>query len=279
MCDLTTIVKDHMKTLMRVFEQDLADYNMKEVTTKCLNTAVLVLYMFLGARALHHTFYCDVENVAARANEFQNRQQAAVFWNQMQRHIHHCRNSCLRKPKNAAKDAVKGGAKRTPKSLPDTSRCLYYIMITHAETPDHGMFPGHVFILDKSYQEGMVNYDMYQSYIQEYDLAQYIGMNSGSTRKSHAYVQTLLDGLHAFFTKKVWDKECSAWWQLLTHVNGEAFEGYPIQNTIFFCYQEIPIHHCTTKLAHMLRERAMMQKDPATQQELKRIVQKLKDAK
>lgn len=271
MCDLTTIVKDHMKTLMRLFEEDLADYNMKQMTTKCLNTAVLIMYMFLGARALHHTYYCDVDNVVARANDFRNRQQTTLFWQQMQRNIARCKKSIL---KNDQTRATIQRAKQEKK--PKDERCLYYIMITHAETPDHGMFPGHVFILDKTTIPHL-KYDLYQSYVQEYDLTQFISMNSGTTRKSEAYVHDIMHGLQTFFTKKVWDKECSAWWRMLTHVNGEVFEGYPIENTLFFCYQEIPIRHCTHKLGQLLRERipSVREQDPVMHAELNRIVQKL----
>lgn len=264
MCDLTFIIKDHMKTLMRVFEQDLADYNMKQMTTKCLNTAVLVLYMFLGARALHHTYYCDVENVMARATDFRNRQQTALFWQQMQRNIARCKKSIMKETKY-------------PRG---STRALYYIMITHAETPNHGMFPGHVFILDKSHSP-LLKYDLYQSYIHEYDLSQFISMNSGTTHKSEAYVKDLMDGLQRFFTKKAWDKECTAWWQLLTQVDGTSFEGYPIENTIFFCYQEIPVYQCTDQLIHMLRQRlsvASRPQDPMLYDEIKTIVQKLESS-
>jgi hypothetical protein len=66
MCDIAYLIKDHVTALMQVLTVELREYDMQLVTTKCLNTAVMMMYLLLGKRALDVTRHCDVRNVTKR---------------------------------------------------------------------------------------------------------------------------------------------------------------------------------------------------------------------
>jgi hypothetical protein len=230
-CPLASVVRAHLAFIMRLFDADLSEYNMRQVTTKCLNTAVLTLYMLLGKRALDHTRYCDVENILAR----RARDTPASFWATMVANIAEVRRQVLRR-----------GRERAPK--------LFYCMITSAEVPGHGVFPGHVFVIRKS-EDG--RFDLYQSYIHEFDLNQFMQRNaSGGTALPRAKVAAILDGLlDVFQNRPVWDAAASAWWKALSTVDAERFEGYPIRDTLYFCGRVVTVKQCTDTLERLLAQK------------------------
>ena len=78
MCDIGYIIRDHVPALMQVLTNELREYNMELMTTKCLNTAVMMMYLMLGARALEYTRQCDVRAVRGRVREGGEPASAAV---------------------------------------------------------------------------------------------------------------------------------------------------------------------------------------------------------
>jgi hypothetical protein len=69
MCDLAYLIQDHLPAVFQLFsnEPDLAPYGIGGSSrTKCLSTAVLMMYLYLGRDAMQHTAFCDVPNVRKR---------------------------------------------------------------------------------------------------------------------------------------------------------------------------------------------------------------------
>ena len=153
-CDLGYIIRRNVALLMQVFDDELKEYDMQLVTTKCLNTAVLVMFMMLGEHALSYTRSCDIPNV----------------------HVRYSKNDKSIPQTLAFKDAIISQA--------ETVRTLYYIMITDGKVLniDKGdsVFPGHVCIVEKIPQQAgeLARYYMYQSYITKYNLDEHIKMNN-----------------------------------------------------------------------------------------------------
>jgi hypothetical protein len=227
-CDLASVVKDHIKLLMQVFDSDLKEYGMQLITTQCLNTAVTLMYAFLGNKALAHTRYCDVKNVQSRYSlnpaELSKREVISFA------------NSIL-----------------NPRLQ---LRTLYYVMITdvkmhHPTNNTFVEFPGHVFIIDINPScRGESNTPecyIYQSYIMAYQF-------KGAERVRYPTLKTIVNGLQHMFNTPVWDTICSQTWETITGIKADEFEGYSREN-IHFCYRTTKIKHCTEILEKMLQEK------------------------
>jgi hypothetical protein len=234
MCDIGYIVKDHLDAIIQVLTNRLTEYNMQILTTKCLNTAVMMMYLLLGADALQTTRHCDVENVRTR-------HQSNPYPSQS----------------NASGDAAI--ALRNDISA-CRKRALFYVMITDGkmphvngvDTPDK-YFPGHVFVIERL-QRGSCN--IYQSYINKYDMAGHIDM-SGSLSNGSGHMQELMNGLVAMMGKIAWDRECSDFWVKLTNVNAEhaqQFEGHIINNNLLMCYKKVETGNCVSKLKKLVND-------------------------
>ena len=83
-CDLGNIIRGHMPAMMQLLADELKEYNMSMVLTKCLNTAVIMWYLFLGGRCLGEQDryqnedegrascsieYCDARSVQSRGRK------------------------------------------------------------------------------------------------------------------------------------------------------------------------------------------------------------------
>lgn len=236
-CNLGYIMKDHMELLMDIFNKDLAEYNMNNVTTKCLNTAVLTMFSFIGMNALEHTRHCDVQNVQNRYNSTKRRETP----NQIS----------LRLAKTFRKKILKEG--------PKNKHVLYYVMYTDADDmkkPDgtSQSFPGHVFVIDKSFDFdiGKPVYNIYQSYINQYDLKGAIDRNNKQMMFDYQSLDRFSASTIKLFESATWTEDTSEFWKALTFVDAKEFEGCNIANKILFCFREIPIETCTRTFKDLL---------------------------
>lgn len=234
-CDLGNIIRKHMKFIMKVFQPELQEYHMNEVVTKCLNTAVTTMFLFLGKSALTYTRECDVQAVQER------------------------------RKKNKTKDMDLILVENFTKAMmqPNDQRHLYYIMITDSNIPHvesskpDVMFPGHVFVLDK-YTDPVENkpcYNMYQSYINEYDLNGAITRNKNSMHGNYDDILKLTENIDHMFRHGIWDQKVIEFWKWLTFVDSEELRYHIIRGHIFFCYREIPVTSCTNILYQKLQEK------------------------
>lgn len=68
LCDIGYVIRDHIPALMQLLTNELTQYRMELLTTKCLNTAVMVWYLFLGERedTFNDASVCDSRSVQAK---------------------------------------------------------------------------------------------------------------------------------------------------------------------------------------------------------------------
>lgn len=225
MCDIGYIVMHHIDAVLQVLTNRLRDYHMKMIKTKCLNTAVMMMYLMLGTEAMGTVHKCDVQNVRSR-----------------------------RKAKGDAMPTTGEIARNLKAAIQSkvAERALYYVMITDGKmapvTPERAgqtaYFPGHVFVIERL-KRGTCN--LYQSYINQYDMAENIKDNKSLSigRKRMTF---LLDGLVSLMEKNAWDAECTKFWKELTNVDAPQFEGFQIHGTLLMCFRQVVTNNCLSKL-------------------------------
>lgn len=260
MCDLGYIIKDHMKLLMKLFGSDLADFGLQHSpnVTKCLNTAVMTMFSFLGQPGMDHANFCDVTVVENRYKKYGDKsiQNMDVF------------------------------SRNILKSSP-TTRKLYYVMFTSAELPhvdgekQQVSFPGHVFVFDKSYNKDtkQPKFNMYQSYINQYDLEGAIRKNNNSLEISYKDMEYIVNSMIYFFHNGIWDVNVSKFWKKLTYTDAAEYENHIITGNILFCCRIVNVKSCTSTLLRLLADKKIQEDtlSAAEKNELETLVKKLTD--
>lgn len=231
-CELGMFIKDKMPMLMQLFHKELASYNMRMLTSKCLNTAIMIFYMFLGEEAIKHISYCDVKNVLQR---YHLDQRQSLY------KLHAFKKELL--------------------STRNTHRKLFYVMITgglvhQSHNGNTLKFPGHVFVIEKiNRPHQLPSYIVYQSYIRNYKLKDHYLMNNNSLEYSYFTITEIVHGLQSLFTLGEWTKQTTRFWKKLAHADEANFEGYELKGFIHFCYRSIEVRHCFKVLKEKLKEK------------------------
>lgn len=254
-CDLGDLLKDHFSMLIDIFKTDLKQLGVESVYTKCLYTAVTVLYLICGHSAISGSLQCYVNNVKSRMAK-KNKNEKEMFI------------------KDNVKQAVSSILKK------ERRRMVYFIMITNSELPHpkdkhkEEFFPGHVFVIDKQImKEGNKPiYRIYQSYINKYTLEDYskkINNDTGDLYNEYSYerMQEFIKNLSYFMNSKIWDARNVSFWKDFTLVDASNFEGYPIQPYIHFCYNVLPALRCKQGLYDLLQEKRTQNKIPVMYRE------------
>ena len=239
-CNLAMIMKEHIKAIIQLMTLELREYNMQLLTTKCLNTAVTIMYMYFGTSALEITRFCDVTHV----NEYYSKY--------------------VKDGRAASTDEIKLNSwAHLKKTLLDPSskgRSLHYIMMTDGDmmgAADTKYFPGHVFVIEKIPKgDGKFSFNIYQSYINQYDLNGSFYIKTDKDRKptvarSLNGMQKLCDGFDHFIKEQAWTRECIAFWKELTGVDVSEYSGYTKSN-ILLCARQAPVLHCAEFLKTFL---------------------------
>lgn len=260
MCDMGYLIADHVTALMQVVTNELPQYTMQVITTKCLNTAVMVMYLFLGRSALEHTEFCDVSSVRKRRSVASSDPSQEVWKALMKDALEGHYTSPL--ADHAEETKRMGGALARKPALPREPvldapgmRVLYYVMITNGTltrmegtakvgNPDTREFPGHVFVIEKL-PRGTFN--LYQSYISHFKLNDVIRINS-SYSLSHKQMQGIMMGIKGIFDRRIWDAESTKAWQKLSHVSEKRFEGYMFGGKVLTCYSRKNTDVCIDEL-------------------------------
>lgn len=248
--------------LIDIFKLDLRKNGVESVYTKCLYTAVTILYLICGNSAIEGSMKCYVDTVKDRMAKIPNKEEF-IF-----KSINDAKNSILED---------------------DNKRTVYFVMITNSELPyEKGnankpdeFFPGHVFVIDKQKKrkENLPSYKIYQSYINQYTLQDYSSKklkekkqnmkqnmkyiknnaNNNDEDEERLYMdydynrmKNFLMKLTRFINSKTWDKENCEFWKEFTLVDAQNFLGYPIQPYIHFCYNALPALHCKKGLFDLL---------------------------
>lgn len=230
-CDLGYVIRDKITLLMQIFDKELADYRMQMMTTKCLNTAVLIMYMFLAEGALVHTAYCDVPAVKLR-------------YSKANMSVPEC---------NRFKTKLL--------DVSDKDRQLFYVMITDGKAKNHTSsldFPGHVCVIEKTpatKPNGLPRFFMYQSYIRSYRFHEHVAMNDGDIELSYPAIVEYANCVQTMFVGGVWTRETTLFWQKYVHVDESDYEGYTFAGHIHFCYRAVPINTCAQRLIKKLENK------------------------
>lgn len=221
------LVKQYIKPLMQLLSAMLSEYNMRLVQTKCLNTAVMFMYLFFGHKALSMTQYCDVRNVVYRHTSLYDDNIAIV--------------------ERMKKDILKQASQRY----------VYYVMLTDGEfrKPDGTkvFFPGHVFIIEKVPCSQGQYYHIYQSYINKYTFAEYVDKHK-TIKVSQQKVQYYLESVMRMVKSKTWDNEFRKFWNQMTKVDTPEMVGSHARDAFYVCYKRKPYSHCLKHLRALVEK-------------------------
>jgi hypothetical protein len=226
-CDIGVLVKDYVKPLMQALTVDIREYNMRLITTKCLNTAVMFMILFFGKSALKDTEYCDVRNVVLRHQSQIDKNVSLVDG---------LANDLMRRTKH---------------------RYVYYVMLTDGrfihDNQRESFFPGHVMVWEKipHAKGGDQHYYIYQSYINEYDYSGSLTFHATpivSKKKMEYYLKTL----RAFMRTPIWNNDMVRFWRDLTNVDTSGMLGSRPQDAFYLCYRKRENRECVRNLENLV---------------------------
>ncbi len=228
-CQVGDLLSKHAPALIQLMTARLPGYHMRMITTKCLNTAVTLMYLTLGERALRHTRYCDVPVVLERSRRG-----------------------------GPTRLAVFDGLKARVLEPSATDHRVFYVMLTDAQLSDGVYFPGHVFVMEvwttKAGSKRVAR--VHQSYINAYRA------RASGTRSPAA----VLDEVATIVSSAAWDARCVRAWTSLTGVDSAKFLGCSTKG-IELCFREaeVPRGDCTTHLRRVAQAElaALKGADPA----------------
>lgn len=225
---IVDIISPHVTALMQVLTNDFPQYNMRLITTKCLNTAILITFALLGQKGLHMVNQCD-------SNLTTQRHKAGIDNNE----------KVLQLLKNQL------ASKRERKSK------LYYILLSDGYFPQENAttkyFPGHVIIVEKHFDPVAQKhfFRFHQSYINKYNFTQYNSVvNKVITLEN---VNNILNGLAKVMTTKVWNKSNIKIWAKLTNVDTTDFLNTVSKEKFFLCFRKTEINRCVSSLRKFIK--------------------------
>jgi len=214
---------------MQTLTNDIKKYYMQLLTTKCLNTAVLLAVFMLGSkRGIAIADHCDTEATRKRHQDGLETNMGILATYQ--------------------KDILSRRCKQ---------RYLYYILLTDGKFPfpsspsnpprEPAFFPGHVFILEKIPCEKPVQpqyYNFYQSYINQYDLKGHVEHNKNTLAISHEKAKHIIDSLNTILNKDVWDDQCIELWRTFTFADSSYLKGSIPKGNVFICIKKAKVKDC-----------------------------------
>jgi hypothetical protein len=218
------ILKDYVKPIMQLLSNDIVDYNMRLIVTKCLNTAVMLVYFLLGEKGIRMANYCDTHATIKRHQDNLDNNTTLIT--------------------SLTKDLL----------LKTSKRYIYYILLTDARFPRTGtedvFFPGHVLVFEKIPGTGTKEpyYNIYQSYINQYDLKGYYNNTNNATKISYKDLKVLLSNLKYILESEKWDDKCIKYWKDLTFVDTTSMKDSLSKNRFFLCYQRALVSVCIEKV-------------------------------
>jgi hypothetical protein len=260
--DLARMMKGNLKAVIQLLSRYLPEYRMSLLTTKCLNTAVMVMYLALGDAALVTTRQCDVETVRRRRRRDSFASRGMTYDDQ----------AIARRLKQRVLDPSASGRELHYVMLTDGNMPRQHDSVADAEGkrgPKDVYFPGHVFVIESFPDPQGGNgrrHRFYQSYINHYDVVQHTAMmhssNGGDAtvpdiRESE--LARILDGLIDMAARPVWDPAMTAFWSWFARVpraHAAQFEGYRRSGIVLMCHRHVKADRCARSL-RSLAERAL----------------------
>jgi len=228
-CDIVYVIVKYVTPLMQCLTNDIREYNMQLLTTKCLNTAVMLMFFMLGKRGLEHSKYCDSYAIVERHNKGLDNNAAVM---KKMRHV------ILNKKV--------------------TNRYIYYILMNdgYFDLPngEKVYFPGHVFILERVYYGGKPYFNLYQSYINKYDLQGYYTKNK-TVRYTMKQIEVLIDKLSYITKNETWDDKCVQYWLDFTMVDTSNLRGSRQGGKLFICFSYEILKLCIENIKEYVKEK------------------------
>jgi hypothetical protein len=222
-CDVVFTLKNYIKPLIQLLTNDLPDYNMQLLTTKCLNTAVFLVIMLIGSKAVKMVDFCDTHATIKRHNDKIDDNETIL--------------------KALEKDLLKKTVK---------SRLIYYILLTDAHFPHKDSsvyFPGHVIVVEKIPGENNIPYFyLYQSYINEYDLAGHFEKSKGSIKYTYSKMVSFIKDLKTILLSKTWTLDITRKWKQFTFVDTNNLLDSESGNRFFICYKKDKAKSCSQSI-------------------------------
>ena len=248
MCDIGYILKDYVNVLIQALTNDIVEFNMENLTTKCLNTAVMIMFFLLGKNGIDVADACD-------CSEYNKKSRDRLEQGYTQQN-----SDILQK------------LKLSILSKSDKKRQLYYIMLTDSylqiNESHEKYFPGHVIVVEKvplNNEAKDVYYNMYQSYVNEYDLKGYYEKSKDTFYISYNKMKEFLGALAYIFTTSTWDTKCVELWKNITYADSKDFVGYDIKNKFFICYQKVEAKYCFENLEEYAVRKLEQLESPSVQ--------------
>jgi hypothetical protein len=217
------LLKDHIKPIMQCLSNDLQDWYMRLLTTKCLNNAVTLTYLMLGPRGMRLADACDSHKVQER-----------------------------HKAKEESNPEIIEALKKKMLHKVCKYRQLYYILMTDAEFnhPDgvKRHFPGHVFVIEKIPNKPFPKYYFHQSYINQYDYKGHIQRNNNSLAMTYAQIEAMLAHIHYVLMSPTWDENSVKYWKTITFVDTSKLLGAESGGKMFLCFRKARTTDCVGTL-------------------------------
>ena len=233
-CDMGYVVANYVTPMMQFLTNDLKSFNMQMRTTKCLNTAIMMMFFFIGNKATKRAERCNASKV--RDLYLQGTTNNMQMMNRLAQQV-------LRK---------------------SNTRSLFYILMNDGEMKHNGpqsvhtsYFPGHVFVIEKyPGDDGQNEYNVYQSYINQYDLKGYLQKSNNTFKYTYVKMVELMDNLkyilnHAPF----WDQRCVEIWLKFTKVDSSNFLGAMHRDVLSICYTKDRMKRCLTNVERYARRK------------------------
>lgn len=232
-CDLGYIIKDNIQMLMQLLTNDLPQFNFRLQTTKCLNTAVMLVQFLVGDKGLKMANNCDTRAVISRHTEGLDTNEGII-----------------------------ADLRQQLFSKREKKRTLYYILLSDGHFPtlkdttnSPKYFPGHVFILEKIWNTTSkdLSYYFYQSYINKYTLREHIAMNKGLLI-SEARAKELMDHLEKVLKAETWSSDNVKRWYDMTFADSSSLLDSNSKQRFFLCFRKAKTSVCLEKLEKYLKK-------------------------
>jgi hypothetical protein len=227
---IVDILSPHVTALMQLLTNDFPQYNMRLITTKCLNTGIMITFSLLGQKGLEMVDECD-------SNLTTQRHKAGIDNNAQV--LKQLRNQLASNRERRSK--------------------LYYILMSDGYFPQDNRaskyFPGHVIIVEKHFDHIAQKhfFRFHQSYINKYNFKQYNSVvNKFITLEN---VNNILDGLEKVMTSNVWKKSNVKIWSKLTSVDTSDLLNTVSKDKFFLCFRKAEINRCVSSLRKYVKSK------------------------
>ena len=238
-CYLGAFLQYYMLPIYQILTHKLPEYNMKLKLSKCLNTAITMIYFLLGSDKTQEIVdFCNVSRVK---KEYGNAGFSIDKYREYSENLY-----------NDIKKA-------------EHKRLIYYILCTDGYFPyadasakrEDAFFPGHVFILEQfpvidANGKKSLTYYIYQSYINSYTIYGHFKYNKNTFEITRSEALSLGRNIKYLFKVDIWDKKCTAFWKKLAHVDVKEYEGHRTRDVMLLCYKKAESSECIEKIKSFL---------------------------